>query len=267
MNGCLAKVSKTEMKNAAEDVRKLGCAPSLNLQSSGADLENINAANLLLRSAGGHIHIGGLSEYRNDVRTTFLHDKAPHIIMMMDYLCGLTSVIMNPSTEERARRKYYGRAGECRMPKHGLEYRTLSNFWTRHPAMASLMMTMARTAVHIVTIEAHFEIYDMIDNDEAVRAINEVDPKAARKMVKPIYEYISGMYRDWGRMDDFASPFAGTQGLQVTVGFIESCADMLKVQEGFLQYWNNDYAHIGEFTYALSDQFNRTFNSNVKMYG
>ena len=54
----------------------------------------------------------------------------------------------NPLQKER--RKLYGMAGEYRLPAHGIEYRTLSNFWLRSPVLADFVAQMAGMCVGIL---------------------------------------------------------------------------------------------------------------------
>jgi hypothetical protein len=65
-------------------------------------------------------------------------------------LVGNTCVLLDRDPRAAERRQIYGRAGEYRLPDHGLEYRTLSNFWLRAYPLFSLVMGLSRLAVSVV---------------------------------------------------------------------------------------------------------------------
>jgi hypothetical protein len=79
-----------------------------------------------LRVAGGHIHLSW---------DTDMYDVSPwDVIKSMDIFLGIPSVLMD---EDKLRRTLYGQAGSMRPKKYpdgmyGVEYRTLSNFWTKN---------------------------------------------------------------------------------------------------------------------------------------
>src|SRR5690606_27611941 len=75
------------------------------------------AAHTLLRTAGGHIHVG----YDNPDNA-----MSADIVLAMDVMLGVPSVLIDGDTR---RRQMYGKAGCFRFKEYGLEYRTLSNFW------------------------------------------------------------------------------------------------------------------------------------------
>lgn len=76
------------------------------------------AADPLLRSAGGHIHVA----YNEPNPVTSVK-----LARIMDYLVGAPLALIDPDVR---RRELYGKPGAIRFKKYGLEYRTPSNFWT-----------------------------------------------------------------------------------------------------------------------------------------
>lgn len=76
------------------------------------------------RSAGGHIHIGGIFEESMKTRDRFL--TACRMSRLMDKYVGVYSLLWD---KDNYRRTTYGKAGSCRFKKYGMEYRTLSNAW------------------------------------------------------------------------------------------------------------------------------------------
>ena len=101
----------------------------------------------------------------------------------------------DPGVAER--RKVYGRAGEYRLPPHGLEYRTLGNFWLRAYPLMALVMGLTRIAVGVSysslissktynpATQSYIigpskrdyakELFDLVDMDRVVKAINTND--------------------------------------------------------------------------------------------
>lgn len=101
---------KEQLNN--RQARTFGCDPDFNAYTLQAN-PRPRTDNKLLRSAGGHVHVGTDKDIIAVVRT-------------LDLLLGVPSVLLD-SDEER--RKLYGKAGCYRQKPYGVEYRTLSNFW------------------------------------------------------------------------------------------------------------------------------------------
>jgi hypothetical protein len=102
--------SKDQLNN--RQARTFGCDPDYNAYT-GEPNPRPRAANKLLRSAGGHVHVGTTEDIIDVVQT-------------LDLVLGVPSVLIDKDEE---RRKLYGKAGCYRPKPYGVEYRTLSNFW------------------------------------------------------------------------------------------------------------------------------------------
>lgn len=133
------EVSPKELDALSEKSKLLGCAPSNNLYDRKASI-GVNPATYRTRSAGGHLHFG-LSGWLD------LMEQRERAVPLLDILVGNTAVLMDRDPGNAIRRKVYGRAGEYRLPKHGLEYRTLSNFWLRSYPLMSCMLAQSRIAI------------------------------------------------------------------------------------------------------------------------
>ena len=79
-----------------------------------------------------------------------LHEDPLLAVKILDIVVGNTCVIMDRAPSQVERRKVYGRAGEYRLPAHGIEYRTLSNFWLRSYQLTHLVFSLARFAINIL---------------------------------------------------------------------------------------------------------------------
>lgn len=162
---------------------ELGCKPSMNAYGTDPFLID-NPYNLPYRMAGGHIHLGmaALGE----------REAAKHA-RYLDFIVGIPSVGMFAEIDDPMRRQFYGRAGEFRLPKHGIEYRTLSNAWLGHSAISNLIADMARYAVGSIE---NVDIKDFgTSHEEIRRIIDSSDVKAARLLFDKTKEVWAAIFR------------------------------------------------------------------------
>jgi len=145
------KIEPQELLALSEKSRQFGCAPSKNKDKNNK-IRIKDASKYYYRSAGGHIHIGYTGDgwfTKGVTHKALLNHKV--MIPILDIIVGNTCVLIDRDKGNKIRRKTYGRAGEYRTPKYGLEYRTLSNFWLRDYKLMSFVMGLTRMAVNIVT--------------------------------------------------------------------------------------------------------------------
>lgn len=183
------EVDKEEMQTLSKDAQQFGCAPSKNVYGR-TKVEVKDASKYYSRSAGGHIHIGHGSNttVKNVLANTDI------TIPILDIIVGNTCVLIDRDPGNIERRKNYGRAGEYRLPKHGLEYRTLSNFWLRSYQTMSLVMALVRFAVCVAGDEAvSKELLALVDLEKIARAINENDVKLAQENFESIRDFLSNI--------------------------------------------------------------------------
>ncbi len=215
----VVEVSQEELDTMADENKVFGCSASMNTHKKGKDkITTVDADPLkyLKRSAGGHIHMGanptvGVAKYKDVAYTAsemeenvvyygpdasktykqyagqeikdsphFLALKNPDVLVpLLDVIVGNTSVLLDRNPANVERRKNYGKAGEYRLPAYGLEYRTLSNFWLRSPALFSLMFGLARMCVNMVVYDKDGDfvnqIMSKIDMKDITKAINQND--------------------------------------------------------------------------------------------
>ncbi len=175
------KVKESEMKTLHPSSQQFGCAPSLNAYGN-SPISIVDASRYFYRSAGGHLHLGVPVK------------DAPRTVMMLDILLGNTCVLLDRDVGNIERRKVYGRAGEYRLPRHGLEYRVLSNFWLRSYQLTSFVLAMARFAVSVSwDAEASEEILKLVDLEQIRYAIDNNDYDVAMKNFKAIKEYVKNI--------------------------------------------------------------------------
>jgi hypothetical protein len=157
---------------------QLGCDPSLNIYGEQGQIPS-DPRLLPYRFAGGHIHFG-------HPRLLAAADRgrvSADIIADLDKILGIWSVgVAGPYEKLKKRRKYYGLAGEFRIPEHGLEYRSLSNFWLASPGMFALTFNLAsRVFQSSILSVAKFWLNDF---KVTQNTINNYDVEMARKTIK-----------------------------------------------------------------------------------
>lgn len=116
------------------------------------------------RSVGGHIHLG----------CKFLKDDIYNVIRtvrMMDLFLSIPSLFIDKSAGVKERREIYGQAGRFRVPEHGLEYRTLGNFWLEKPELIQFTYDVCNFVLDFVKSNKDQQFWeiqrDIIESDDA----------------------------------------------------------------------------------------------------
>ena len=188
------KLTKKQMSTLDFDSLNFGCKPSHNVYvGENLSIEQ-NPEEYPYRAAGGHIHLG----YNKSSKTVLnkILQRKKEFIYLLDLLVGNTSVLIDKDKKNKERRQTYGRAGEYRDTKYGIEYRTLSNFWLRGYPLFSLMFGLARTAFLITACsnlkrKVHIkELLSLVNQDDVRRAIDENNPRLAKKNFDKIKDWL-----------------------------------------------------------------------------
>lgn len=145
-----------------------GCEPDHN-GWTGQVNEFPRDVNPLLRTAGGHLHIG----FGHLEKVSKKNSR--EVIQMCDYLLGLPSILKDPDDE---RRQLYGKAAAMRYKPYGAEYRTLSNFWLFSDELIAWAYEGARAAYERKGELAGF--IETVTAAEVQRIINTNDKRAAK---------------------------------------------------------------------------------------
>lgn len=114
------------------EAKKIGCDPEI----CAYDLQQIKPnrqefAGSSLRTAGGHIHLGA-----SIAKEAF---GCYSCVRMLDLFLALPAIYIEQDPTAKTRKQWYGQAGRFRQPPHGVEYRTLSNFWLASPVLVELV--------------------------------------------------------------------------------------------------------------------------------
>lgn len=137
----VVEVSEEEFATLSHECKEFGCEPSFNYYDKNAAI-TVDPQEYRIRAAGGHLHF--------DLTTdSVLKNERVSFVPVLDVLVGNTCVLLDRHSLIAERRKVYGRAGEYRLPKHGLEYRTLSNFWLTNYRLMSFVFGMSRLAYNL----------------------------------------------------------------------------------------------------------------------
>jgi len=189
----LIEVNEDELKSLRKESRILGCAPSKNIDPNFKDtIKLIDPEVYRKRSAGGHIHLGKT----NIIKIDRALNKPKRLITIMDIIVGNTCVLLDRDPGNIERRKTYGKAGEYRTPPHGVEYRTLSNFWLRSYPLMSFVTSISRLSVNILSNSTKKQNYEkellkLVNMEDIRKAINENDFKLALKNFKKIRPFLN----------------------------------------------------------------------------
>lgn len=166
------------LEEAKEEHVQFGCMPSLN--AYGMSGKVANGRDINFRPSGGHIHFG-INQYSPNNKG-YTQAEYLRMVKALDAIIGVACVSLFENQDNPKRRELYGLAGEYRLPKHGLEYRVLSNAWLIHPMMMNLVFDIARVSLTV----GYKELlkYWNATEEETIKCINTCDVKLAREILK-----------------------------------------------------------------------------------
>lgn len=154
--------------------------------------------NINFRSCGGHIHVGGINADGEPLHedVAFLTDPTGmgKIMMVrgMDIFHGIISTIFDHSEASIERRKLYGKAGSHRPTPYGVEYRALSNWWTKTPYASMLISSLTDDVIEVIAAGKLDSIIKQISEKTIRGVINEGNAEKAKPIVDEILmDYMS----------------------------------------------------------------------------
>ena len=190
----IVDVSRKELNSLSEKSRVLGCLPSLNIY--GSKPLKCNRETYRKRSPGGHVHVGlKTTNIYSGSATSPNTDERSRLVPLYDILVGNFSVLLDRDPGAAERRENYGRAGEFRLPEHGIEYRTPDNFWLRNYSLMSFVFGMINlaTSVLVETLNGNDleqELVEIVNIKRVIKAINNNDITLARKNIADITPWL-----------------------------------------------------------------------------
>lgn len=139
---CSASYPTDQLKS--KQARTFGCESSFNAYTE-MESDSVDASTSL-RVAGGHVHLG-IGDYANNPQMLLDIAKA------MDAFVAVPLMLAGSTSQrdmEYERRTMYGKAGEFRIKPYGIEYRTLSNYWTFDDNLIAFVYEASMNAVQFV---------------------------------------------------------------------------------------------------------------------
>lgn len=186
-------ITPEELATLDDRSQVFGCAESQNTIKKLSGKIKVDAKTYPYRSAGGHIHIGAYSLLQYKICQT----QAKRLVNILDIIVGNTCVLIDRDEGNKIRRQVYGKAGEYRKPAHGLEYRTLSNFWLKSYPLFSFVMGLTRTSMSILCcsqnkIGTNLEkkLLKLVRINDIRKAINENNFELAQRNFEKIRPFI-----------------------------------------------------------------------------
>lgn len=185
----VVKIEKSVLESADDEHVRLGCLPSLNVY--GIPRLGVEGRELQYRSSGCHIHYGisGLSE-----------QAQREVVRAVNAIGGVVMTNLFRGYEDPIRRRYYGRPGEYRLPKHGIEWRTPSSAILQHPGLLMLVLDLARAAMKLGVLGVWDKVWHAED-EEVVQAIGRYDFEMCEKILSRNEESLARVVKkvyEWG---------------------------------------------------------------------
>jgi hypothetical protein len=148
------------------------------------------------RSCGGHIHVGCLDENGELISedTSFLLEVEGKVKMVkgMDLFHGIISTVLDSSPEAVERRTLYGKAGCHRPTEYGVEYRALSNYWTKTPYSSMLMSSLTDDVIDVILTGELDGLIEEVGSEDIRRIINTGNVEDAKAVIeKVLYKFMS----------------------------------------------------------------------------
>lgn len=155
----------TDEQLNCKEAQEIGCTASIDpygliMSSPGAYQDN-------WRFVGGHVHCG----YNDHCEETSLL-----LSKVLDLFLGVPSVLID---KDNTRRNLYGKAGEMRFTKFGMEYRSLSNFWIFQDKLIEWVFSNTLKAMEFINIGG------IITNElDIQKCINTYDKQLALEIIE-----------------------------------------------------------------------------------
>lgn len=161
-----------------ENAKLFGCTPDMNAYTLWQNPVP-KADDDTLRGGGGHIHYSydnpsPMYDTNNPDEKIIALDEERHVIVRtLDAMLAVPMVIIEPPNR---RKELYGKAGAFRPKPYGLEYRTLSNYYTQTKGLTEWVFTNGMEAMNRInngfTIEPELAtfIQETINNNNTADA-------------------------------------------------------------------------------------------------
>ena len=196
-------LDEEQLEALPPEARVFGCSPDKSIYSGMEECPVVDATNIPIRSAGGHIHskfyrLGHsvLGEYFEAPNAEFqwYMANATRLVVMFDRIVGILLTAMTGGSLESIRRGIYGQAGKFRLQRsyQGIEYRTPSSSYFSHPILVNTVMLASQVANNVVLEES---IYDAVSAlapiEDVVRIINNSETDRAMELANKTIQLLA----------------------------------------------------------------------------
>lgn len=177
----VAKFTTDVYKAQPLEALELGCEPDYNAYT-GEENPRPDAADVPMRTAAGHIHIGFTEDA--DIWDEVHFMECCDLVLMLDVMVGLDSLNYDKDVE---RRELYGKAGAFRCKSYGLEYRVLSNAWLADEKLIERVYDRVIDTTQLFLDGVRFpeELYQ-----EAQLAIDSSDFATAKRILAEVSNFL-----------------------------------------------------------------------------
>jgi len=164
----------------SEEAKQFGCDPDYDAWALCVNEPPRDASIKPFRTVGGHLHVGYVEGSGND----FLLDPMGKVMLVkiFDLILGVPMTVLDHNEAAVNRRKLYGKAGCHRPTSYGVEYRSLSNFWTFSPVLVRLVHSLAGQSLLLFRNKGAFDMLEKVSPEEVQRIINMGDATAAEDL-------------------------------------------------------------------------------------
>ena len=248
------EVSQKLMNSFPEDLKVLGCSPSLDAYEEREKTVSVDPLKTFFRTSGSHLH---MSFYPKTVPPDTHWGP---FIRLADLLIGVPFTYIFRDELEFKRRKLYGQAGEFRFQNYsevtkGLEYRVLSSRLWDHTAVASLFLGIWKFGFgNEEILNRWWQKYDPAWEDDIRLAINTGDEKALDAMMVHAMDFL----REFGNSYNMKFSYSAETNLHMFKLFREANLRGDFKDAGIYNDLALGDAHVG-FSEWLSRWNNRKF--------
>lgn len=175
MEDVSVEFTKEDIANVPTENLILGCESDFNAYFMAPNMPP--NAEAMMRTVGGHIHIGGF-EYGGDNIDMEHTAYMASLTRILDEEVGVYSLFWD---KDDKRRSMYGQAGSFRPKKYGMEYRTLSNAWLFKPKVIEFIYEGVANSIKRFLdgdLVTNAEVQDIIDYSERDSGFFKNNPKA-----------------------------------------------------------------------------------------
>lgn len=163
---CCSSAHFDKEELSTEQAQTMGCDVDYNCWEDGTVNTKPNTPETM-RSCGGHIHIS---------MPDMTAEESLALVKALDCYLGVPSILIDQDTE---RRTIYGKAGAFRFKYYenipAIEYRVLSNWWTKSDDYVKWVFLQIEKALESVIEKENLDIY----KDDIVSIINTSNTEAA----------------------------------------------------------------------------------------